>query len=217
MRREGKQHEEGRSVLGFAWWAHVDLEDVTARLLVWRRELNLTVDAAWPNERGVERLDLIRCEDDLSGASHTRVGGGRSSARETGVAPRTSGVRGRPARGCAMIRWGGGVSVDARGGERDRRKRVPGMRGGRKRRDRGYLNVGACVEAIKLVEQLKHRALDLLLATRSGVVSLGADRVDFVDENDGRGLGGGGRGGGERSGLGRLRLVRLASCRCWCE
>ena len=50
------------------------------------------------------------------------------------------------------------------------------------------LDVGARIEAVKLVEQLEHRALDLLLAAAAAVVSLGADRVDLVDEDDGRRL-----------------------------
>jgi hypothetical protein len=42
------------------------------------------------------------------------------------------------------------------------------------------LHVAARVEAVHLVEQLKHGALDLALATRRAVVALCADRVNLV-------------------------------------
>ena len=49
------------------------------------------------------------------------------------------------------------------------------------------LDVASLVESIELVEQLEHGPLDLAGAARGGVVPLGADGVDLVDEDDGRG------------------------------
>ena len=43
-----------------------------------------------------------------------------------------------------------------------------------------YLDVAARVETVHLVQQLKHSALDLTLATRGAVIALRADRVDLV-------------------------------------
>ena len=72
--------EGGRG--GTGWWAYisgevhlarVDLEDVPARLLVGRGELDLAVDAARADEGRVERLDLVGGEDDLSYKESTRT------------------------------------------------------------------------------------------------------------------------------------------------
>mmetsp|Transcript_1778 Transcript_1778/g.3834 ORF Transcript_1778/g.3834 Transcript_1778/m.3834 type:complete len:429 (-) Transcript_1778:221-1507(-) len=52
-------------VLGEVHLGGVDLEDVPARLLVGRRELDLPVDAAGSDERRVERLDLVGRHDHL--------------------------------------------------------------------------------------------------------------------------------------------------------
>ena len=54
-----------------------------------------------------------------------------------------------------------------------------------------HLDVAAVVEAVELVEELEHGALDLALAAGGGLVALGADGVDFVDEDDGGGVLGG--------------------------
>ena len=51
-----------------------------------------------------------------------------------------------------------------------------------------YLDVRARVEAVELVEELEHGALDLTLAAAGGVVPLGADGVDLVDEDNRRRL-----------------------------
>mmetsp|Transcript_46588 Transcript_46588/g.120614 ORF Transcript_46588/g.120614 Transcript_46588/m.120614 type:complete len:231 (+) Transcript_46588:90-782(+) len=48
-----------------------------------------------------------------------------------------------------------------------------------------HLHVATIVEAVQLVEQFQHRALDLLLATAGRVVPLGGHCVDLVDEHNG--------------------------------
>mmetsp|Transcript_25079 Transcript_25079/g.57367 ORF Transcript_25079/g.57367 Transcript_25079/m.57367 type:complete len:279 (+) Transcript_25079:280-1116(+) len=51
-------------------------------------------------------------------------------------------------------------------------------------RRQDHLHVCPCVEAVQLVEQLEHRALDLALAAGGRVVPLGSHRVDLVDEDN---------------------------------
>ena len=46
------------------------------------------------------------------------------------------------------------------------------------------LDIPPRVKAIQLIEELQHGALDLPLTARVGVVTLGADGVDLVDEHD---------------------------------
>mmetsp|Transcript_10690 Transcript_10690/g.27212 ORF Transcript_10690/g.27212 Transcript_10690/m.27212 type:complete len:286 (-) Transcript_10690:281-1138(-) len=48
------------------------------------------------------------------------------------------------------------------------------------------LDVAALVEAVELVEEFEHGPLDFAGAAGGRVVALGADGVDFVDEDDGR-------------------------------
>jgi hypothetical protein len=48
------------------------------------------------------------------------------------------------------------------------------------------LDVATIVEAVQLVQQLKHGALDLAFAARGRLVPLGADGVDLIDEDNGR-------------------------------
>ena len=77
------------------------------------RELDLSVDTTRPDERRVERFDLVRGHDDL--------------------------------------------------------------------------DVTARVEAVQLIEQFQHGALDLALSARCRIVTLRADCINLVDENDRRG------------------------------
>ena len=49
-----------------------------------------------------------------------------------------------------------------------------------------YLDIPPRVKAIQLIEELQHGALDLPLTARVGVVTLGADGVDLIDEYDAR-------------------------------
>ena len=49
-------------------------------------------------------------------------------------------------------------------------------------------DVAAVVEAIQLIEELEHGALDLAFTTAGRLVAFRADGVDFVDENDGWGI-----------------------------
>jgi hypothetical protein len=42
------------------------------------------------------------------------------------------------------------------------------------------------IETVQLVEQLKHGSLNLFLSSRVGIVSLGTNGIDFINENDGR-------------------------------
>mmetsp|Transcript_15606 Transcript_15606/g.41971 ORF Transcript_15606/g.41971 Transcript_15606/m.41971 type:complete len:472 (-) Transcript_15606:253-1668(-) len=49
------------------------------------------------------------------------------------------------------------------------------------------LHVAAAIKPVELIQQLKHRPLDLALAPRRRVVALGPDRVDLVDKDEGRG------------------------------
>ncbi|GIX62960.1 uncharacterized protein BcabD6B2_23950 [Babesia caballi] len=51
-----------------------------------------------------------------------------------------------------------------------------------------HLDVRLGVEPVQLVQQLQHGALDLLLSAARRVVPLRANGVDFVDEDDGRGV-----------------------------
>lgn len=46
------------------------------------------------------------------------------------------------------------------------------------------LDVTTIIETIKLVQQLQHGALNLTLASRGGIVSLGTDSIDLVDKDD---------------------------------
>ena len=43
----------------------MDVEDVALRLRVWHREFDLAIDPARPDQRRVERLDLVRRHDHL--------------------------------------------------------------------------------------------------------------------------------------------------------
>jgi hypothetical protein len=47
-------------------------------------------------------------------------------------------------------------------------------------------NFSMSIETVQLVQQLKHGSLNLFLASRVGIVSLGTDGIDFINENDGR-------------------------------
>ena len=49
-------------------------------------------------------------------------------------------------------------------------------------------DVAAVVEAVELVEEFEQGALDLALTAAGGLVALGADGVDLVDEDNGRGV-----------------------------
>jgi len=51
-----------------------------------------------------------------------------------------------------------------------------------------HLDVAAIVEAIQLIEKFKHGTLDFALATGCGFVPLRTDSVDFVNENNRRGI-----------------------------
>lgn len=42
------------------------------------------------------------------------------------------------------------------------------------------------IETVQLIEQLEHGSLNLFLASRVGIVSFGANSINFIDENDGR-------------------------------
>jgi hypothetical protein len=48
------------------------------------------------------------------------------------------------------------------------------------------LDVAACLEAVELVNDLEHRALDLVVAARAVVKTRAANRVDLIDEDDAR-------------------------------
>ena len=52
---------------------------------------------------------------------------------------------------------------------------------------RGHDNFDFCVgvETVQLIKELEHSSLDFFLSSGVGVVSLGTDGVDFVDEDDG--------------------------------
>jgi hypothetical protein len=43
-----------------------------------------------------------------------------------------------------------------------------------------YLDVAARVKAVHLIQKLKHGALNLTLTTRSAVIALRANRIDFI-------------------------------------
>lgn len=87
-------------------------EDVHLGLLVWHRELDLSIDPSWSDQRRVEALDPVCGHNDL--------------------------------------------------------------------------DVVSGVEAIELIKQLQKRPLNLPFTARRRVVSLRADRVDLVDEDDAR-------------------------------
>ena len=50
------------------------------------------------------------------------------------------------------------------------------------------LDVGRLVEPVHLVEELEEDPLDLPVGAGLGVESLGGDRVDLIDEDDGGGV-----------------------------
>mmetsp|Transcript_25251 Transcript_25251/g.79226 ORF Transcript_25251/g.79226 Transcript_25251/m.79226 type:complete len:235 (+) Transcript_25251:651-1355(+) len=71
------------------------------------------------------------------------------------------------------------LAVDAARADERRVKALDGVCG------HDDLDVAALVEAIELVEELEHGTLDLARAAGVGVVALGTDGVNLVDEDDG--------------------------------
>lgn len=51
----------------------------------------------------------------------------------------------------------------------------------------GHLNISHCVKAIHLVEELQHGTLDLALSAALAVIALGTDRINLINEHNGRG------------------------------
>mmetsp|Transcript_19299 Transcript_19299/g.35701 ORF Transcript_19299/g.35701 Transcript_19299/m.35701 type:complete len:202 (-) Transcript_19299:549-1154(-) len=49
-----------------------------------------------------------------------------------------------------------------------------------------YLYVSSVIESIQLVQQFKHRSLDLLRSARIRVVTLHTDSIDFINKDNGR-------------------------------
>ncbi len=77
------------------------------------------------------------------------------------------------------------LAIDSSGSNQSRVERLDFVGG------HNYFHVASVVETIELIEEFEHGSLDLALASRGRLVSLGADGVDLVDEDDGRGVFGG--------------------------
>mmetsp|Transcript_22528 Transcript_22528/g.72949 ORF Transcript_22528/g.72949 Transcript_22528/m.72949 type:complete len:408 (-) Transcript_22528:387-1610(-) len=85
-----------------------------------------------------------------------------------------------PSLGLLVRQWELDLPVDTPGTDHGRVQRIDAVGG------HDDLDFAAVVETVELIQQFKHRTLNLLLTTARGVVPLGCHSIDFVDENDRR-------------------------------
>ena len=171
--------------------ASTRLEDAALGLLVGQRELDFAVDAAGADEGGVQRVDAVCGHDDLYDAQRRAAlsakdsgrtrGIGRAKLRVAMVTCKVEAVVSRHGSLTSDMACRRGLAVNAAAGRTQHSSSTQ-----RNRSSSTHLDIGEGIKAVQLVEQLKHGALDLTLATAVRIVPLGAHGVNLICSAAGR-------------------------------